>query len=276
MAIITLTTDFGEKDYFAGAIKGAIYSELPDSKIVDISHLISPFNVHECGFVIKNAYPFFPKGSIHIIGVDAERTPENKHIALRIDGHYFIGADNGILSLLTTEIKPEEMVEINIHKHIRSSFPVLEVFVQVACHLARGGALGVIGKAVDQIKELTEFHPRVSDNKNAIYGSVIYIDNYGNVVSNISQKLFKSVGKGRRYTISAREHKLDKIYNSYSELIQFDLEKSRRKGPGDLLALFNSANYIELAIYKSNVSQTGGAASLLGLHFRDTILINFE
>lgn len=276
MAIITLTTDFGEKDYFAGAIKGAIYSQLPDSNIVDISHLISPFNVHECGFVIKNAYPFFPKGSIHIIGVDAERTPENQHIAIQLDGHYFIGANNGILSLLTSEINPEAMVEINIHDHIASSFPVLDVFVQAACHLARGGALGVIGKPIDKIRELTEFHPRIADNQNEIYGSVLYIDNYGNVVTNVSRKLFESVGKGRPFSIHTREEKIRTIYNSYSQLINFDLEKNSRKGPGDLIALFNSADYIEIAIYKSDVTKTGGASSLLGLYFRDTILINFE
>ena len=107
MSIITLTTDFGMKDYFVAAIKGAIYTDLPDAKIVDITHNISPFNITETAYIIKNAYTHFPKGSIHIIGVDSESNQENKHIAIQLDGHYFIGTDNGIISLLTVDIRPE-------------------------------------------------------------------------------------------------------------------------------------------------------------------------
>ena len=114
MAIITLTTDFGLKDHFVGALKGTIYKELPDAKIVDISHHISPFNIHECAYVLENSYRSFPEGSIHIVGVDAEPTPENKHLALFIDGHYFIVANNGIIGLITSERRPEKVVEINI------------------------------------------------------------------------------------------------------------------------------------------------------------------
>ncbi len=276
MAVITLTTDFGEKDYFAAAIKGRIYSEFEDAKIVDISHAISPFNIHECAFVLKNSYQNFPKGSVHLIGVDAELTPENKHIAVKVDGHFFIGADNGIISLITSEIAPEQIVEINIHDHIISSFPVLDVFVKVACHIARGGLLDVIGKPLANLFQVKEFAPLISNNGSQISGSVIYIDNYGNVITNITRELFEKEANGRPFVISARSHKIKKIYNTYSELINFDLEKNQRKGPGDLMALFNSANYIELAIYKSNLETTGGASSLLGLNYRDTILINFS
>src|SRR5690606_25503861 len=128
----TLTTDFGEKDHFAGAVKGAIYKEMEDAKIVDISHSVSPFHIAEAAYIIQNAYKSFPKGSIHIIGIDSELTPENKHIAVLLDGHYFICADNGIISLITQEIRPEKMVEINIHNRVMSDFPVLDVFVKVA------------------------------------------------------------------------------------------------------------------------------------------------
>ena len=145
MSIITLTTDFGTKDHFVGAVKGAIYSELPDAKIVDITHHVSPFNITETAYIIKNSYKSFPDGTIHIIGVDSELSNENKHIALEIDNHYFICPDNGVISMITSEIKPEKLVEITIHNAIISSFNVLDVFVKVACHLARGGRLDVIG-----------------------------------------------------------------------------------------------------------------------------------
>lgn len=278
MAIITLTTDFGEKDYFAGAVKGAIYTELEQQvKIVDISHSISPFHISEAAYIIKNAYNSFPKGSIHIIGIDSEFTPENKHLAVLLDDHYFICANNGILSLLAAEIKPAKIVEINIHDKLQTNFPVLDVFVKVASHLARGGTLEVIGKSIGEIKHNKQFEPIVNNDSNQIMGHVIYIDNYGNVVTNISRKLFENVGKGRKYKLSARMVGFETIHESYSGWINFEQEKEKRGSEdGKKLALFNSAGYIELAIYKSNPSTVGSASTLFGLEIRDTVTINFE
>ncbi|MEA1787639.1 SAM-dependent chlorinase/fluorinase [Arenibacter sp. GZD96] len=275
MAIITLTTDYGHKDHFVGAIKGAIYSALNDIRIVDISHDISPFNIHECAYILKNSYKNFPSGTIHIIGIDAEKTIENQHIVVLVDGHYFIGANNGVICLITSEIKPDKIVEIQIPNTVQSSFQELDVFVTVACHIARGGVLDVIGKPYSALKDLKEFSPRITDNGNTIIGSVIYIDNYGNVVSNIQKSLFEAYRKGRPYELVARNKKINKIHQKYSDIINFDLEKNQRKGPGDLLALFNSSDYIELAIYKSDLNTVGGASTLLGLDFRDTIMVHF-
>ncbi|WP_340066534.1 SAM-dependent chlorinase/fluorinase [Ascidiimonas aurantiaca] len=275
MAIITLTTDFGEKDYFVGAIKGAVYSELESARIVDISHLISPFNITEAAYIIKNAYKSFPKGTIHLIGIDAELTPENRHIALLLDGHYFICADNGIMCLLTSEIIPEKIVEINIHDNIQSNFPVLDVFVKAAAHIARGGTLEVIGKPIQQIRQIKDVSPVINNERNQIIGSVLYIDNYGNVVTNISRKLFEEVGKGRPFQLLARNYKFTKINERYSDAINFSLEKAKREEDGKKLAVFNTAGYIELAIYKSNPLTVGGANTLFGLNFRDTVTLFF-
>ena len=276
MAIITLTTDFGEKDHFAGAVKGTIYSEMENVRIVDISHSISPFHITEASYIIKNAYKCFPKGTIHIIGIDSELTPENKHLAVLLDGHYFICANNGILSLIASEIKPEKIVEINIHNTIETNFPVMDVFVRVACHLARGGTLEVIGKSIESIKYMKEVEPYLNAEKNQIIGHVIYIDNYGNVVTNINRKLFENTGKGRNYNVLARNVKFTEIHETYSDAINFKIEKDKREEDGKKLAIFNSADYIELAIYKSNPSTVGSASSLFGLELRDTITVKFE
>ncbi|WP_024480434.1 SAM hydrolase/SAM-dependent halogenase family protein [Cellulophaga baltica] len=276
MAIITLTTDFGYKDHFVGVIKGAVYSELADAKIVDISNEISPFNIPECAYILKNSYKSFPKGTIHIVGVDSEPTPENQHIAILVDGHYFITANNGVIGLITSEITPEKVVEINIPNPEHGSFPVLDVFVKVACHIARGGTLEVVGKLFNKLKDIREFTPRITENGNGIVGSVIYIDNFGNVITNIEKHTFEAYRKGRDFVLNARNKKITKIHNKYSDIINFDLEKDRRNGPGDLLALFNSSNYIELAIYKSDLNTVGGASTLLGLDYRDTITIDFK
>ncbi|MCT8341148.1 SAM-dependent chlorinase/fluorinase [Flavobacteriaceae bacterium TK19130] len=276
MPIITLTTDFGEKDHFAGAVKGAIYNELENVRIVDISHSVSPFHITEAAYIIQNAYRSFPKGTVHIVGIDAELTPENKHIAVYLDGHYFICANNGIISMLTSEIKPEKIVEINIHDRLESNFPVLDVFVKVACHIARGGTLEVIGKSMEELKEITGIRPVVNKEANQIIGNVIYIDNYGNVVSNITKSLFEKIGKMRSFQIVARRAKFSTIYANYSDAINFNTPKEKREEDGKKLAIWNSSNYLELAIYKSNPSTVGSASSLFGLEYRDTITVNFQ
>jgi len=275
MPIITLTTDFGEKDHFAGAIKGAIYSELPEVKIVDISHSISPFNIAEAAYIIQNAYSSFPKGTIHVIGIDSEINPENKHIAVELDDHYFICANNGIMSMIANEIAHSKLVEINIHDKIETSFPVLDVFVKVACHIARGGTLEVVGKAIDKIKPIKNLVPYVNEEQTQIIGSIIYIDNYGNVVTNIKKNFFETLQKGRSYEVSARNYKFKKIYTKYSDIVNFDTQEDKRNDEGRGLVVFNSSNYLEIAIYKSNNQTVGSASSLMGLGLRDTVTINF-
>jgi len=275
MAIITLTTDFGEKDHFAGAIKGAIYSELPDVKIVDISHSVSPFSIPEAAYIIQNAYSSFPKGSIHLIGIDSEINQENKHIVIKLDDHYFVCANNGIMSMICSEIAPEKIVEINIHEKIETSFPVLDVFVKVACHIARRGTLEVIGKPIQGIKPIKNIIPFVNAERNQIIGSVVYIDNYGNVVTNIKRKFFEDIQKGRPFEIYARNYKFKEIFSKYSDIVNFDIEAEKRHDEGRGLVVFNSSNYMEIAIYKSNCTTVGSASSLMGLNMRDTVTVNF-
>lgn len=275
MALITLTTDFGRKDHFVSAVKGAIFTLLPEARIVDISHEISPFNITETAYILKNAYKSFPKGTIHIIGVDSEITPENKHIAILLDGHYFICPDNGIMSMIASEINPTKIVEINIHDRIETSFSVLDVFVNVACHVARGGTLEVIGKPMSDITKMVELQPQIiSESK--IIGSIIYIDNYGNVISNITKEMFNQVGKGQKFTLSAGRYNFKKVHSKYSDIVDFSLPVNQRNYAGNKLALFNSGDYLEIAIYKSNLQTVGGASTLLGLDYRSTISVEFE
>ncbi len=275
MAIITLTTDFGIKDHFVGATKGAIFSELPDVKIVDISHNVSPFNIPEAAYIIINAYKSFPKGTIHIIGIDSELNAEQNHIAIYLDEHYFICANNGILSMICSEINPEKIVEINIRNSKQSSFPVLDVFVKLACHIARGGTLEVIGKLITEIKPIKNINPYINDEKTQIIGRVIYIDNYGNVITNIRRNFFETIQKGRDFEISARNYTFKKIYKKYSDIVNFDIPEDKRYNEGRKLIVFNSGNFLEIAIYKSNSGTVGSASTLLGLSVMDAISINF-
>jgi len=276
MPVITLTSDFGNKDHFVGSVKGSLNNEIPNVNIIDISNDISPFNIIEGAYIIENAYKNFPEGSIHIIGVDSEKTPEKKHLVIKLDGHYFICADNGIMSLVANRIKPEKIIEINIHNSSSSSFTVLDVFVKVAAHIYRGGSIDLVGNKIFQLKELYDINPILNEKNNEITGNVIYIDNYENVVTNISKLVFEEFGKSRPYVINARNYKFNSIVNSYSESIKFDIKKELRKEEGKKIALFNKANFLELAIYKSNPLITGGASSLFGLKYRDVVTIKFD
>ena len=271
MSIITLTTDFGIKDFHVSKIKGLLNTELDNPKIIDISHEISPFNIIEGAYVIKNAYKNFPRGSIHIINIDAEENPDQCHLVVNMDDHFFICSDNGITSLISDNIKPKSVFKINL-KNITST---INKFVSVASHIYRGGHLNLIGIEIEKIKELTDLKI-IEKSKKELLCSVIYIDNYGNVITNITEEFFDKFSKSRKFTINARNVKFNKIFSSYSDAIDFTKEKKYREEDGKKIALFNSSGYLELSIYKSNPVTSGGANTLFGLSYGDNISIVFD
>ena len=275
MAIITLTTDYGNKDYSVSSLKAKLISNIDNIRIVDISHDISPFNLSEAGYVLEGAFRDFPKGTIHILSVDSELTPENRHIAIMYEGSFFIGADNGVFSLIFRDKKPDQIVEINIHSNYNNNISADELFVKVASHIKRSGPLNVVGTEIEKIKEITNLRPVINKEINQILGSVIYIDNYGNVVTNITEKLFKEISKTRPFVINARNVKFSKIYKNYSDAIDFSLEKKDREEDGKKIAIFNNLGYLQLCIYRSNPQTVGSASTLFGLNYRDVVSVQF-
>ena len=273
MSIITLTTDYGFKDHFVGALKGKLLSEFRDATIIDISHNIDAFNVAEASYIIGAAYSSFPKGTVHLIGVDIELNTENQHIAMQWNDQYFICADNGILSMLIQKIVPQKLVAINIHDRLPNDATDLDVFVKVACHLAKGGLLNVIGKEIKIIKEITELQAVVQENQ--IKGYVIYIDHLGNAVTNISKKMFLEMGKARAYEIQFKNKIIKTILPKYSDIAS-SAKYPLKYYEGEKLAIFNEAGFLELAIFRSNPDTVGSAASLLGLSYRDVVMIEFR
>lgn len=275
MSIITLTTDFGHKDYFVGALKGKILSEHKEAVIVDISHEIDLFNTLEASYCIEAAYHNFPKGTIHIIGVDSERVGDTQHIAMQWDDHYFICADNGILNTLIQKKIPQKIVAITIHDRLNIDASDMDVFVAVACHIARGGLLNVIGKEITSLKPVSVLTSSITDDLSEIKGQIVYIDSFGNCVTNISHKQFNDTIRGRKFEIVIKNKKFSRLHKSYSDFPVSDV-KQLKDLEGDFLALFNENGYLEIAIYKSNPKTVGSAATLLGLHFRDTVSIKFK
>lgn len=272
MSIITLTTDYGLKDYFVGAIKGKILTEYSEAQIVDISHNIAPFNIAETSYIINAAYNSFPKGTVHIIGVDIELNKENTHLVIQYNDHYFICADNGILSMLMQKTTPQKIVEISIHDRLLENATDMDAFIKVACHLAKGGSLSVIGKETDSIKNITEIQPTIDEN--SIKGIVIYIDRFGNTVTNITKKMFLEYSKNRNYHIAFKNKTIKTILNRYSDIGISD-KFPIKNYEGERLAVFNEAGFLEICIFRSNPETVGSASTLLGLNYRDVVSINF-
>jgi len=267
MSIITLTSDYGNKDFFTSAIKGAILCELPNTNIVDISHAITPFHLIECAYIVQNAYKHFPKNSIHIIAVDTEKGKNKHHVAAYIDEHYFITSDSGLLSLIFPKIKPTELVMINISGEYETElFPAKDIFVKVACHILRGGKLNIIGEMLDSFKSFMTPKPSEINNGLSIVGEVIYIDRFGNIITNIEKDYFNQQKGERNFMIHLpRGKKINTINNTYS-----DVKES------EVVILFNSSRLLEVAINRADKNAKSGASTLLGIKEGDQIIINFS
>jgi len=258
MAIITLTTDFGLKDYYVSAVKGSILNLYASANIIDISHEISPFNDIEAAFVLKNSYPHFPPGSVHIMGVRVQPASNIPYVAIYADGHYFIGADNGMFSLIFDK-EPDKIIHLEIAQDVNYfSFPVKDIFVKAACHIAQGGSLEKIGTIKTALAQKMPHKPNTDNNH--IRGIAIYIDVYGNVITNITKNIFQDIGKGRDFELSfARGYPINLISLSYNDVPQ-----------GETLALFGLSGFLEIALNE------GMANKLLSIKLHDPITIHFE
>lgn len=270
MALITLTTDFGLQDAYVAGLKARLYQQLESPEIVDISHQIDPFHIGQAAYIVRSVYRNFPEGSIHFIGVDFNETPEQELIIALLNEHYFVCVNNGFLSLLEPEVNPTQCVKISLTQPTPH-----EKAISTIAHLQRGGALSLIGTSLDILKQRTQHVPIVNPQKTEIQGHVLHVDRYGNVITNITKKLFERVGQHRAFVIHARNHNFERVYNDYHEVIRFDVPKENREVDGKKLALFNSQGHLELAIYKGNPNYGGGASTLFGLSYLDPIRVAF-
>jgi hypothetical protein len=257
MAIITLTSDWGLKDHYCGAVKGAILSKMPEATIIDISHTIPSFEIEQAAFVIRNAYKNFPGGTIHIIGINTEESEKNPHTVVEFNKQFFIGTDNGIFSLIFDK-KPDKIVELGIPQDSDFfTFSSRDRFISAAVHLAQEKKIEELGSLKEKFIEKILLKAVVDNN--IIKGHVIYIDSYENIITNIKKPLFIEISNGRKFNIFFRTHEISKMSSSYTDV-----------PVGEILALFNSIRHLEIAINQGN------AAGLLGLDYKDMIRIEFN
>ncbi|MCX6334370.1 MAG: SAM-dependent chlorinase/fluorinase [Bacteroidia bacterium] len=239
MPVITLTTEWKPDDIYHGIIKGKLCNLCPGVTIIDNAIAIPAFNISHASFVIRNTYNNYPKGSVHIICVHSEAIKGQDYLIVKAREHYFIGTDNGIFNLILNS-EPDEIIKIDNGE----SSDELDIFARAASELLKGKKPSELGKPLKTISERVPL--RATIEKDVIIGSIIFIDSYGNAISNITREVFHRVFEGRDYRILIQSNK------NYTDHI---LEKYSDVPVGEMVARFNSLDLLEIAINGANVSE---------------------
>jgi len=247
--IITLITDFGLRDCYVGALKGSILSVNPNVQIIDVAHTIAKQDVLEAAYLIKGFYKAFPKGTIHLAVVDPGVGGARRPILAETRNHFFIGPDNGIFSYVFEEEHVAQVVHLTASQYfaadISDTFHGRDIFGPVAAQLASDVEPRWLGKLIDDFVRLPL--PQLKTAGNTLAGEVVYVDRYGNLVTNIDLASFYALVKGKQYTIAAGPDTVASISRNYID-----------GQPGQLLALFGCQQTLELAVNQ------GSAANKLG------------
>jgi len=255
--IITITSDWGIKDYYLAVVKGLLLSSCPDAVLVDISHSIQPFNTSEAAFVLKNSYLHFPKNSWHVIEVSTDIPPDAPYLIVKHLNHFFIGRDDGVFSLILEGNVPDEI--FGITDPPETLFPMRDIYIPVLSQLFQGVDIRKIAYPVSSVRKKFPFMPTVSEN--LVHGQVIYVDNYENIFTNIHRGVFdKARQNAARFTLYIGSSRVDeglKISNNFQTV-------------GDsAVVVFFVNDYLVIAM------KHGNAAGLLGGNEGETVMIEF-
>ncbi|MBE9581719.1 MAG: SAM-dependent chlorinase/fluorinase [Proteobacteria bacterium] len=250
--VITLLTDFGLKDEYVGVIKGVILSINSRVQLVDISHNLTRHDILQAALVIKGAFRYFPKDSIHVIVVDPGVGGKRKVICLKKEGHVFVAPDNGVLSLVTQDGKADEICAVSNQayflKPVSNTFHGRDIIAPVAAHLSKGIALPRLGEklTLDDINTLDMPVPLLSSDEKLLAGEIISIDHFGNLITNIDQETFEIfTGKKKSGTV---------VIGLGSSRIQGVSESYDTVKMGDPLAIFGSRNLLEISVNQADAS----------------------
>lgn len=265
MNIVTLTSDLGTKDYYLASVKAAALKMITDLQWVDISHHIPPFDMAKAAFVLKNVWRDFPRGTFHIIGVDCDWRADSPYIIVKMEGQFFIGADNGFFSLLFDGEPAEAVYTLNLIGDEDLGFPTKSIFIPAIAKMIESTGPESIAAPREDYRRRPSIHPVIEHNN--VRGTAIYIDGYGNVITNITRSLFDEVVGTKEFHIVIRrgDTELNRISRAYNEVDQ-----------GEKLAIFTSGGYLEIAINRGVEGSGGGAADLLGIGEGDIIRIEIE
>ena len=203
--IITILTDFGQRDAYIAAMKGTILELAPNAKIIDIAHDLTRFDIIQAAFILLNSSKYFPRNSIHLVVVDPGVGTKRRRIIVQGNRSYYVGPDNGVLSLAIQEEGLKKIVLISERKYMRSNvtatFEGRDIFAPVAAHLAQGVPIDSFGRKVDHMIQLRFSHPLISDHH--ISGEIIHVDGFGNLITNIGNSLIQDhMTIGQKYQVT--------------------------------------------------------------------------
>jgi S-adenosyl-L-methionine hydrolase (adenosine-forming) len=251
--IITLTTDYGVQDFYAGALKGTLLSHCPQAQLVDISHQIPPFDIVQGAFVVQEAFPAFPEGTLHCVAINCLYASGFRFVALRHKGHFFIAPDNGILTLIFSQPALSDVRVLPVPGNTTTGIQVLMGKAVAHLHSQPFDTLGLPG---EPLYERITLQPVITPTR--IRATVMYVDNFENAILNLRRDDFERVAEGRKFTLLFKRLEINQLSENYCDV-----------PIGDPLCRFNDANLLEISVHM------GRAATLLGLQKEETVEIVF-
>lgn len=254
-----MLTDFGLKDGYVGMMKGVISSINPEISVIDITHQIPPQNIWASRFCLMNAYPYFPENTVFLAVVDPGVGTQRRGIAIKCSQGYLVGPDNGLFSGILSQDPAITAVSLTNKNYWRvndvsSTFHGRDIFAPVAAHLASGVALDMLGESIiiDSLVKLSLESPDIIENK--IEGSLQYIDQFGNLITNISSNKFMN----KKWSIMINNQTI-KSGLTYGDVT-----------PGEMVSLIGSHGWLEIAVNGGNAQKT------LNLTWGDKVTVIFE
>jgi S-adenosylmethionine hydrolase len=260
VSVITLTTDFGTHDWFVGTLKGVIAGIAPKANIIDLSHDLPPGDIRGGAFALAASCRFFPKGTVHVAVVDPGVGSRRKAIAVRTANGVFVGPDNGVLSwaLVNEKAKAVHALENEAYflKPVSQTFHGRDVFAPVAAHLSRGVPIKKFGPALKDFVRLD--WPEPQRKRGGVEGEVVYIDRFGNAITNIGSELLRDAAMAS-CEVFAKRRRVCPLRTFYQSV-----------APKNPIALAGSSGFLEIAVNGSS------AEKLLGVRIGTRVVLRMN
>lgn len=242
--MITLLSDFGLTDGYVGSVKGAIYSNYPAARVVDITHEIKPFQIEQAAYILMSYYNYYPKGTIHVAVIDPGVGSSRANLIVQTANYYFVGPDNGLFSFI---FQKEAYTAYEIDKNLFSAdisptFHGRDIFAPVAAKLAKGVKHNVLAQPF--LKKPVDFAKHLSEKENAFEAKIISIDRFGNIITNFPKFEFDTLLNKEIESISIKHQSDIPLKRTYSDV-----------GSGEFIALWGSAGFLEISINKGNAAE---------------------
>ena len=248
--ILTLTTDFGSADHYAGAMKGVIFGVCPEARIVDITHEVTPYEIPEAAYTIAQTYPYFPARTVHVVVVDPGVGTARRPILVEAAGQFFVGPDNGVFTMVCSREAHKVRAISNeglFRQPVSATFHGRDIFAPVAARLAAGMSPPHVGDIVQDYLRLN-FEKAVRTGKRTWTGTILKIDRFGNIVTNLHRSEFTNLERSN-CSLAIGPRQVGVFASNYQQT-----------GPGELFLIYGSGGYIEVSCSQASAAKAIGCA----------------